>query len=113
MIKIKITLPLLLAVIIAALVWLVRDAGSSSTPARKSTPRRPRRRPRQTIIQPRDGQDNGHVTYEDALRAPAGTYTADDLREMADREAQDAARTAYSAARATQVPNPLRKGAQS
>ena len=113
MIKIKITLPLLLAVIIAALVWLVHDAGSSSTPARKSTPRRPRRRPRQTIIQPRDGQDNGHVTYEDALRAPAGTYTADELRELADQEAQDAARTAYSAARATQVPNPLRRGTQS
>ena len=105
--RINITLPLLLVILIGVIAWLVRDAGSSSTPARKPAPRRPRRRPRQTIIH-RDGQDNG-VTYEEALRAPAGTYTADDLRDLADQEARDTARTAYSHARAAQMPNPLRR----
>lgn len=41
-----------------------------------------------------------NVSYADALRAPAGTYTPDQLKQIADQEAFDAAREGYERAKA-------------
>lgn len=43
------------------------------------------------------------ATYQDALSAPPGAYSPDELRTIADREALDSARTAYDAAAITPI----------
>jgi len=87
--RIKVTLPLVLVLLLALLAWLCRDPGTSR---RQPKPHRPERPPRRGARELRESRD---VTYEDALRAPHGTYTADELAAIADREVYEGARDAY------------------
>jgi hypothetical protein len=88
--RIKVTLPLVLVLLLALLAWLCRDPGTSRP---QPKPRRPGRPPRRQTRELRESRDD--VTYEDALRAPHGTYTADELDAIADREVYEGARGAY------------------
>jgi len=92
--RIKVTLPLAVLLLLALLAWLCRDPGDDR-PQRK--PRRPGRPPHQSARRQarelRESRD--YVTYEDALHAPHGTYTADELAAIADREVYEGARDAY------------------
>lgn len=92
--RIKITLPLALVLMLVLLAWLCRDPGSDR-PQRK--PRRPGRPPRQDARHParelRESRDS--VTYEEALSAPLGIYSAEELGAIADREAYEGARGVY------------------
>lgn len=88
--RIKVTLPLALVLLLALLAWLCRDPGDDG-PQRK--PRRPGRPPRRQARELRESRDD--VTYEDALRAPHGTYSAEELAAIADREVYEGARDAY------------------
>ena len=91
--RIKVTLPLVLVLLLALLAWLCRDPGTSR---RQPKPRRPGRPPRRTVRrQTRELRESRDVTYEDALRAPHGTFTADELAAIADREVYEGARDAY------------------
>ncbi len=87
--RIKVTLPLIVVLLLALLAWLCRDPGTAR-PQRKS--RRPGRPPRRGARELRESRD---VTYEDALRAPHGTFTAEELAAIADREVYEGARDAY------------------
>ncbi len=87
--RIKVTLPLVLVLLLALLAWLCRDPGTSQP---QPKPRRPGRPPRRGAREQRESRD---VTYEDALRAPHGTYSADELAAIADREVYEGARDAY------------------
>jgi len=87
--RIKVTLPLVLVLLLALLAWLCRDPGTSR---RQPKPRRPGRPPRRGARELRESRD---VTYEDALRAPHGTFTAEELAAIADREVYEGARDAY------------------
>jgi hypothetical protein len=88
--RIKFTLPLLVAVLLAVLVWLIRNTnGPAQRPTRP--PRRPPRRAHQTII-PRSERPG---SYDDALR---NGITGDELQHIADRELAEAAQTAYESA---------------
>lgn len=91
--RIKMTLPLALVLLLVLLAWLCRDPGDDR-PQRK--PRRPGRPPRQDARrQTRELRESRDVTYEDALRASQDTYTADELAAIADREVYEGARGAY------------------
>jgi hypothetical protein len=98
-IRVKLTLPLLLVLFFALILWLSRkpDAGSSqSTHPVPRSPRRPGPRDRQTrppVIIHQDGDPD--LTYEEAL---AAGLTGEALLEIADREAFDAAKAAYAEA---------------
>ena len=88
--RIKVTLPLIVLLLLALLAWLCRDPGDARP---QPKPRRPGRPPRRTARELRESRDS--VTYEDALRAPHGTFTADELAAIADREVYEGARDAY------------------
>jgi hypothetical protein len=106
-IRVKFTLPLLLVLGIALFLWLSRDPNAGSSRSAHPVPRSPKRPPhpgpraRQTrppVIIHQDGgsdRDGSAITYEEAL---AAGLTGEALREIADREAFDAAKTAYAEA---------------
>jgi hypothetical protein len=99
-IRVKLTLPLLLVLGIALLIWLSRDPTSGSARTVPQQPKRPPRTPRRQkpFIIHQDGAPDGdsdRLTYEDAL---AAGVTGEALREIADREAFDAAKAAYAEA---------------
>jgi len=85
--RIKVTLPLIVVLLLA---WLCRDPGLSRPQPKRRRPGRPPRRQARELRESRDD-----VTYEDALRAPHGTFTADELAAIADREVYEGARDAY------------------
>jgi hypothetical protein len=106
-IRVKFTLPLLLVLVTALILWLSRDpdagasrSGRSAHPIPRSPqrpPRTPRRHPPprdEAFIIHQDG-DPDRLTYEDAL---AAGVTGEALREIADREVFDAAKAAYAEA---------------
>jgi hypothetical protein len=103
-IRIKLTLPLLLVLGIALILWLSRDPDAGSSQVVHPVPRSPQRPPRaprrrtsprdESFIINQDG-DPDRLTYEEAL---AAGVTGEALREIADREAFDAAKAAYAEA---------------
>jgi hypothetical protein len=106
-IRVKFTLPLLLVLGIALFLWLSRDPNAGSSRSAHPVPRSPKRPPRaprrrrppteKPFIVHQDGAPDGDsdLTYEEAL---ATGLTGEALREIADREAFDAAKTAYAEA---------------
>jgi hypothetical protein len=104
-IRVKFTLPLLLVLGIALFLWLSRDPNAGSSRSAHPVPRSPKRpsraphRRKPFIIHQEGTPDDEAVcmTYEEAL---AAGLTGEALREIADREAFDAAHTTYLEAQA-------------
>lgn len=127
----KINWPLAFVIAFVVLIWWMRQgsAGAQPRPVPKPEPPRAYRQP-PADRWPRSKHADGHrrestepiildqradgpaespdfetVTYEEALRAPFGTYTSEQLKAIADREALNAAR---AAAAQSARPNPLK-----
>lgn len=103
MLKLKITWPLLIALLFALLVWLIRDQQPSAEcqKPKRYTPRSSRRTPKPARIihnQPvdADGDDDRTAAYDAETR-------------RLDQEAEDSARATFAARAAT--PFVMRKGA--
>ena len=88
MIKLKITWPALLLLLIALLVWLARDPGSHK-PQRRA-PIAPSRPPRRRVPLHRQNTDDFVIDQDGPVTSDYAAET-----ERLDREAADRARTAY------------------
>lgn len=120
--KLKITWPLAILILVAVLAWLARSRSTSATkrpakPAEQSPARPATSRPSvETFIifpgdaegrpaaaseppapeaHPDDDDNAPEITYAEALRAPHGTYTEEQLASIGDREAARAGRHAF------------------
>ena len=98
--RIRLTLPLLLVLLVALILWLTRKPTAGSVQPAHQSPKHPprpsrRRKPPTTepIILTQDGAPD--LTYADAL---AAGVTGEALREIGDREAFESAKTAYAEA---------------
>ncbi|NLF78155.1 MAG: hypothetical protein GX573_20880 [Chloroflexi bacterium] len=103
--KLHITWPLLLLILLALLAFLIRGSGQARQPIRRG-PRRPQtppvaraeRKARRgvTVIPPdEDFRDSATFTYTEAL---SRGVPADELSRIADREAFEAGQQAFDAA---------------
>lgn len=126
MIKIKITWPAAILILVAVLIWLSRPSAPAQPkpqPIEHPEPRvvvnRPHRHgktsewkrhkadiePVVIIDQRREGREEpgtqdapDEVTYEEAIRAPLGTYTHSQIDAIANRELREAAQEGFESA---------------